>query len=306
MTQPRIVVVGSSNTDLVIQADHLPSPGETVLGGDLITAHGGKGANQAVAAARLGAQVSFVGCVGGDAFGHQARKNLEREGLELEFLVEDTQAPSGVALIVVDPQGENIITVAPGANQRLEAEHVHAAASKVEQADVMLLQLEIPMRTVLAAARVGRSAGAIVIVNPAPAVPLDEELYELMDIMTPNQTEAAQLSGSTTPEQASDSLLERGVKSVVLTLGSAGAFVAEKDGSREMIAGFKVPVVDATAAGDGFNAGLAVALGRGAELKHAVRFAHAVAALTVTRLGAQPSLPNAAEVESFLERHSQT
>ncbi len=302
MPSPHIVVVGSSNTDMLVQADRLPLPGETVLGGDLVIAPGGKGANQAVAATRLGANVTFIARVGQDMFGQEAVSNFRREGLDIHYLVQDPQAPSGVALIVVGPGGQNIIAVAPGANRRLTPADVEAAKPAFAQARAVLLQLEVPIETVWAAAQAGRAAGATVILNPAPAPsrPLSSELFAAVDIVTPNETEAAALTGQSTPERAAQALLQWGVRVVIVTLGAEGALVATGSDRMQRIPGFRVDAVDATAAGDAFNGGLAVALARGEPLKEAVRYAHAVAAISVTRLGAQPSLPTAAEVESFL------
>jgi ribokinase len=302
MLSPHIVVVGSSNTDMIVQTDRLPLPGETVLGGDLTIAPGGKGANQAVAAARLGANVTFIARVGQDMFGREAINNFQREGLNIRYLIQDPQAPSGVALIVVGPGGQNLIAVAPGANRRLTPADVEAAKSAFTQARVVLLQLEIPIETVLAAAQAGRAAGAMVILNPAPApsYPLPPELLATVDIVTPNETEAATLTGQNTPEKAAQILLQWGVRVAIVTLGAEGALVATGPDRIQRIPGFQVEAVDATAAGDAFNGGLAVALARGEPLERAVRYAHAVAALSVTRLGAQPSLPTADEVASFL------
>ncbi len=297
-----IIVIGSSNTDLIVRAVNLPAAGETVLGGDLTTAPGGKGANQAVAAARLGAPVTFVARLGQDMFGQQAAAGLAAEGLDLTYLLRDEAAPSGVALIVVDAAGQNLIAVAPGANGRLTPADVAAAQPALAAARVMLLQLEIPLATVLAAARAGRAAGLIVILNPAPAQPLPPELYPLLDYLTPNEHEAAALTGQADPAAAAQVLLQWGVRAVVITLGAEGALVATGPGAGERVPGFSVTAVDTTAAGDAFNGGLAVALAQGAALPTAVRYAHAVAALSVTRPGAQPSLPTAAEVAAFLSR----
>jgi ribokinase len=289
-------VVGSSNTDLIVCTGRLPLPGETVLGGDLVTAAGGKGANQAVAASRLGAAVSFVGRVGKDMFGEQARQHLAEEGLDLGYLVEDPEAPSGVALIVVGPRGQNIIAVAPGANHRLTP------------ADVILLQLETPLETVEAAARLGhdpsREKPALVILNPAPAQPLPAALLGQVDILTPNEHEAALLTGETDPEKAAAALLHQGVKTVVITLGEAGALLATSPSAMVRIPAYPVEAVDTTAAGDAFNGGLAVALVHEQNLEAAVRYASAVAAISVTRLGAQPSLPTASQVADFLRLQS--
>ena len=305
MPPSRVLVIGSSNTDMIVRANRLPLPGETVLGGDLTTAAGGKGANQAVAAARLGAPVTFVARVGGDMFGQQALAAFRREGLDLNFLQQDAGTPSGVALIVVGPGGQNIIAVAPGANRNLTAADVAAAQPAIAQARVMLLQLEIPQSTVLAAALAGRAAGLIVVLNPAPADVLPAALYESVDILTPNEHEAAQLSGLAPdqPEAAAAALLTRGVGVVIVTLGEAGVLVAQRGQPAWRAPAFWAPPLDSTAAGDAFNGGLAAALARGDNLAAAVRYAQAAAAISVTRAGAQPSLATAREVDDFLEAH---
>jgi ribokinase len=302
MNAPHLIVVGSSNTDLIVRAEHLPAPGETVLGGEFITAAGGKGANQAVAAARCGARVAFVARVGADAYGRDSLANFAREGMDTRYVFTDRQALSGVALIVVDARGQNLIAVASGANARLTPADVAAARPAFAEARVLLLQLESPMETVLAAARLGREHGLTVILNPAPARPLPTELYPLVDVLTPNEREAAALTGERAPEAAARALLARGVKTAIVTLGAAGVLLATGTGV-ETHAGFRVEAVDTTAAGDAFNGGLAVALARGEPLPAAIRYAQAAAALSVTRLGAQPSLPTAAEVAAFLARH---
>ncbi len=301
MPKARIVVVGSSNTDMIVQTDRLPAAGETVTGGDLVMAAGGKGANQAVAAARLGGAVTLVGRVGRDMFGEQALRGLQREGMDLSYFKQDSDAPSGVALIVVGPGGQNMIAVAPGANHRVTPADVEAAADALASCRVLLLQHEVPMDTVLAAAEAGRRAGATVMLNPAPAMPVDERLYALVDILTPNEHEAALLTGEQAPEAAAEALLGRGPRTVIITLGEAGVLVARAGQAQQRWPSFRVTVVDTTAAGDAFNGGLAAGLARGQDLAEAVRYAQAVAAISVTRLGAQPSLPYAKEVAAFLE-----
>lgn len=302
MTPLRIVVVGSSNTDLIVGVHRLPSPGETVIGRDVITAPGGKGANQAVAAARLGAQVTFVARLGNDLFSREALKHLRREGLDLRFLVHDPEAPSGVALITVDSHGQNTIAVAPGANFRLTPANVEAATPAFLDAKAVLLQLETPIEAVLAAARIGREAGTMVILNPAPAPqrPLPHDLLPAVDIITPNETEALALTEEDTPEAAARSLLERGVRIVIITLGEAGALLATSPTIIRRIPGFSVNPIDATGAGDAFSGGLSVALLREMDFEDAVRYANAVAALSVTRSGAQSSLPLVSEVDAFI------
>jgi ribokinase len=300
MNVPRILVVGSSNTDLIVRAERLPSPGETVLGGDLQTAAGGKGANQAVAAARLGAAVTLVARVGNDAYGQASLAALAREGLDTRYVVIDEETPSGAALIVVAPGGENLIAVAPGANGRLSPADVAAAQAAFENADVLLLQLESPLETVEAAARLGEKHGLLVVLNPAPARDLPDGLLAIVDVLSPNEHEAAALTGETDHGRAAEALLARGAKTVVVTLGAAGAWVATREVAR-VIPGYCVEAIDATAAGDAFNGALAVALARRQTLFEAVRFAHAAAALSTTRSGAQPSLPTAEEVARLLE-----
>ena len=301
---PRIVVVGSSNTDLVVTLPALPKPGETLLGGDLLTAQGGKGANQAVAAARLGAAVTLVACVGDDDFGAASLAQYAREGMDTSQIRVAAGTPSGVALIFVGASGENMIAVAPGANLRLTTADIEAAAPVIQTADVLLLQLETPLATVLSAARLAHAAGVKVILNPAPAQPLPASLLALVDVLTPNEREALLVSGlpaTATPMAAAEHLHNLGVKTIVVTLGAAGALVKTAGHAAFTVPSFRVPAVDTVAAGDAFNGGLAVALAQGQPLAAAVRFANAVAAVAVTRPGAQSSLPSAEEAAAFLE-----
>mgnify|MGYP000133981287 CR=1 FL=1 len=299
----KVTVAGSSNTDMVVRVPHLPLPGETVLGEQFIMAAGGKGANQAVAAARLGAEVTFVARVGRDVFGAEALAGFRREGVHTQYIHTDARASSGVALILVDHAGENCIAVAPGANALLSPADVQEAREAIAASDVLLLQLEIPLETVVAAAQIANQAGVRVILNPAPAPssPLPRNLLACLDILTPNENEASLLTGISDPEKAAHLLLEQGVKTVVMTLGARGALIVSRDG-RELVPGFPVEAVDTTAAGDAFNGGLAVALARGKPLAEAVRFANACGALATMRLGAQPSLPTLQEVEQLLRR----
>lgn len=303
MAPPRIVVVGSSNTDLIAQVPRLPRRGETLLGGTFSIAPGGKGANQAVAAARLGAAVTLVARLGTDDFGSQALRSFEREGLDTRFIVRDADAPSGVALIFVGSEGENMIVVAPGANARLTPADVDRAAKAIAAAEVLLLQLETPLETVLHAARCAAAAGTPVILNPAPAQSLPAELLSHVAILTPNRTEVELLSGQPVADPAAaltaaQKLREQGVATVIVTLGAQGALWVAEAGS-EIVPAPKVQALDTTAAGDAFNGALAVAFGEGQGLPEAVRFANAAGALATTKLGAQPSLPTRKEVEAF-------
>ena len=301
-----IVVIGSSNTDMVIQLDHIPRPGETVLGGEFATAAGGKGANQAVAAARAGGKVTFVARVGRDMFGDQAIAGFQRDGVSTDFVFRESAAPSGVALIFVAKNGENSIAVAGGANQKLSPADVRKARKAIAHANVVVVQLETPLETVRAAVELAAGAGVQVILNPAPAQKLPGGLLRLVSVLTPNETEAELLTGiavrdEATAAQAADRLLARGVQTVILTLGARGAFVATAMAKR-LVSGFRMKAVDTTAAGDVFNGALAVALGEARPLLDAVRFANAAAAISVTRLGAQPSAPRRDEIERLAAR----
>ncbi len=305
----RIVVVGSANVDLVVQAPHIPRPGETVLGRDFVMALGGKGANQAVGVARLGAEVVFLARVGKDSFGDQCLDGYAREGINTSYISLDPEEATGVALIVVANDGENSIAVASGANMRLTPELIADASEAFEGADGVLLQLEIPIETVVEAARIGRKHGIPVVLNPAPAQPLQPELLSLIDVLTPNRIELAQLLGvsenevmAMDDERLAKHALGLGVPSVVITLGKEGALAAGSWGWTR-VPSFAVETVDTTAAGDAFNAGLAVALGRGgSNLPEATRYACACGALATTKFGAQPSLPYEEAVQHLLAR----
>jgi ribokinase len=304
MSRPSIVVIGSSNTDMIIRLDHIPKPGETILGGEFLTAAGGKGANQAVAAARAGGEVTFVARVGQDMFGEKAMAGFVQDGIHVEYVIHDSAAASGVALIFVAKDGENSIAVAGGANDRLSPADVKKAGQDISGASVVLMQLETPLETVQAAAELAARAGVMVILNPAPARVLPDELLKLVSILTPNESEAELLTGisvidEATAASAADKLRALGVETVILTLGSRGAFVAT-DSIQQIVPGFQVKAVDTTAAGDVFNGALAVALGEGEPLLEAARFANAAAAISVTRLGAQPSAPDRREIQSLL------
>ena len=305
MKRPRIVVVGSSNTDMVVKAERIPVPGETVTGGQFVMAAGGKGANQAVAAARLGAEVTFVAKIGRDMFGDQAIDGYQKEGIVTDLILRDPQRHTGVALIMVDRHGENLIAVASGANHALTPQDVERAAERIRAADAVMLQLETPMDTVQFTAQLAADAGVPVILDPAPAAPLDGSLLERVTYLTPNESEAERLTGIPVQDEASAreaaaKLLQSGARHVIVTLGSQGALVAGPDGAT-LIPGYHVEARDSTAAGDAFNGGLASALAKGLSLEEAVRQANLVGALSVTRMGAQPSLPTEEQLRRFAE-----
>lgn len=300
----RIVVVGSSNTDMIIRLSRLPRPGETLLGGEFSMAAGGKGANQAVAAARAGADVTFIARVGKDVFGDRALEGFRRDGIRIDRIVRDPRSASGVALIFVGAEGQNSIAVAPGANGRLTPADVRKARRVIALADAVVVQLETPMDTVREAAEQAAAAGVPVVLNPAPARTLPSRLLRLVTVLTPNETEAELLSGVAVRNDrsagcAADVLLAKGPRIVVITLGARGALLATKEG-HQIVPSFPVRAVDTTAAGDVFNGALTVALAEGKPLTEAARFANAAAALSVTRLGAQPSAPTRRAVESLL------
>jgi len=302
-----IVVIGSSNTDMIIRVPRIPAPGETILGGEFSTAAGGKGANQAVGAARAGGRVKFVARVGSDMFGTRALAALKLDGVDVRNVLRDRRAASGAALIFVARNGENSIAVAGGANARLSTGDVKRAARAIAGAASLVMQLETPLASVRMAARLASKAGVPVILNPAPAQPLPDALLKLIAILTPNQTEAQLLTGIkvNSPAAAAKAcarLRARGVRTVILTMGAGGAFVSDSEGAR-LVPGFKVKAIDTTAAGDIFNGALSVALAEGKALDEAVRFANAAAALSVTRLGAQPSAPQRAQIDRFLRRN---
>jgi ribokinase len=291
----KIVVLGSSNTDMIINLERLPRPGETILGGAFSMAGGGKGANQAVAAARAGGNVALIARVGKDMFGDQAVRGFEEAGVDVGLVIRDPQAPSGVALIFVDRNGENSIAVASGANAALGPEDVRRAERVLEGAAILLLQLEIPLETVRSAAEIASTSGALVILNPAPARPLDDDILRHISVLTPNEVEAEMLTGEAVGSEseaanAARILRNRGAKTVIMTLGARGAYVSGPE-FEGLVPGFKVKPVDTTAAGDVFNGALAVALSGKAGLQEAVRFANAAAALSVTVAGAQTSAP---------------
>jgi ribokinase len=298
--RPKIVVVGSANTDFVVHVPQLPSGGETVLGDQFQIARGGKGANQAVAAARLGADVTLVARLGDDNLGREALNAYGQEGIQTDFVVLDRETPSGVALILVNQEGENLIAVAPGANSRLAPADVLAAERAIAGADCLLLQLEIPLESVRTAAEVARRHQVRVILNPAPAQRLAPDFFHLVDVLTPNEREAAFLAEvpAESPGFLSGLAARINVPTLIVTLGSQGACILAQ-GQEHRVPAFPVTPVDTTAAGDAFNGALAVALARGGNLYPAVLWANAAGAMAATRAGAQPSLPTAVEMEEF-------
>lgn len=290
----KIVVIGSSNTDMTTKCSVLPTPGQTVMGGQFVMGPGGKGANQAVAAKRLGGDVTFICKVGKDMFGDNAVAGYEKEGIDTSNIMWSDK-PSGVALILVDEEGENMIAVAPGANADFTPSDIDSIADVIRSAEYLILQLEIPVESVLRAAEIAVEAGVYVILNPAPACVLPEKIFGCISLMTPNQTEVSVLSGKPVTDEKSlleavDVLKSFGVKNFVVTLGSAGALVIE-NGVNVFVPAKKVSAVDATAAGDTFCGGLCVALGEGRSLVEAARFATCAAALAVQKMGAQASIP---------------
>lgn len=301
---PVIVVVGSSNTDLVVQVPELPRAGATMLGGDLLTLAGGKGANQAVAARRAGAVVYFIGCLGRDNFGDQALANLAAEGIYLDYVYRTGDAPSGVALIAVATNGQNSIVVAPGANTRLEPGDIDRAAPVFARADLVVAQLEVPLAAVRHALTCARERGVSTLLNPAPAQPLDADLLGVVDVLICNETEAEALTGlpvadAAQAEGAARALGERGPRLVILTRGAEGALLAEGT-TIQQVPAFRVQAVDTTAAGDAFIGTLACELARSHTPLEAAHYASAAAALSVQRMGAQASLPTATAVQAFL------
>ncbi|PHQ81217.1 MAG: ribokinase [Coxiella sp. (in: Bacteria)] len=302
--QSNILVVGSSNTDMVVQVPHLPTPGETVLGGVFQQAAGGKGANQAVAAQRCGGHVAFVACVGDDALGAQAIHGYKKDGIDVNAIVVDKKEPSGVAIIVVNKEGENSIAVASGANMALTTDHIDQNKSRIEQSGIVLLQLETTLSIVQHTIELAAQSDTTIILNPAPAQPLSDELLSKVTILTPNETEASMLTNikvtdADSAKQAAQWLLDKGVQHVIITMGGLGTFYMSAT-QQKMFTPFKVDPVDTTGAGDTFNGALAAALSQQKEMTDAINFAQAAAALSVTKRGAQPSVPTLAAVLEFL------
>jgi ribokinase len=299
----RIVVVGSLNMDLVVRAPRHPLPGETLLGGDFRTFPGGKGANQAVAAARLGGFVEMVGRVGADDFGDALLRNLAANGVETRFVQRDVGAATGVALITVSDAGENTIVVASGANWRVSSADVSAAEPAFAGAQALLLQLETPLAAVERAVELARRHKVRVILNPAPAQPLERAFLNHVDFLIPNQSELALLTGVSDMAEGIGRLRSLGVDNVVATLGEKGAWIVGQ-GVNQRVPAHKVQVVDTTAAGDAFVGGFAVALSKGLPLLEAVRWGNAAGGVAVTRPGAQPSLPTRAELDALLTQQT--
>ena len=299
----KICVVGSANVDLTFRTPRLPLPGETLAGLSLHQGMGGKGANQAVAAARLGAQVAFVARVGNDAFGTQALQAYQAEGIDTSFITQDADRPTGTAVILVDDQAENCIIIVAGANEGLTPEDITTASSAIEQSNLVLCQLETPIDTTVEAFRIARAAGALTVLTPAPAVSVTDELLALCDVCVPNMTEIAALVNHSVENHddavhAAALLRKRGVKRVVLTMGSNGALVMDDTGATHIPA-MTVKAVDTTGAGDAFTAALAVSLADGLDISEAARRASVVAAISVTRIGAQTAFPSLDEVDTW-------
>jgi len=295
MTKPIISVVGSLNMDLVARSSHIPQPGETIIGGELYMLPGGKGANQAVATARLGVKTAMIGKVGQDAFATPLLKNLAAVNINYTFVAQDSNSATGVALIVVDDAGENSIVVTPGANHQLSPANVAEAETVIANSKVLLLQLEIPLKSVIKAAQLAKAHNVTVLLNPAPAQTLPSELLQLVDILIPNETETEILTGLPVnnlkeAKAAALKLCEQGVATVILTLGARGALLLDEK-QTVTVSPFSITPVDTTAAGDAFVGGFAVALAEGHTLADAVRWGNAAGALAATKLGAQPSLP---------------
>ena len=299
----RIVVIGSCNTDMVINTDRLPLPGETIIGGNFFMNAGGKGANQTVAAVRLGGSVSFMAKVGNDHFGSRSIEQYKAEGIDVEHILIDSELPSGVALIMVDANGENCIAVASGANAMLRVEDIDRAMGMIERGDIVLMQLETPLDTVEYVARIAHERGKRVILNPAPAQHLPDTLLKNLYMIIANETETELITGVRITDmesicRAADVMSERGVQNVVITLGSKGAFIKE-NGAYHKVPAIKVKAVDATAAGDTFCGALCVALAEKKGILEAVEFANKCASVTVTRMGAQSSLPYRSEIDKM-------
>lgn len=304
MTTSRLTVLGSINVDHIMNIAQFPAPGETVIGKQYQTAFGGKGANQAVACGRSGADITFIACVGDDAIGVEILAQLQRDRIHTAAVSVVPEAATGVAMIFVNEDGENVIGISAGANAALTPEHFAPYKGLVEQSDALLMQLESPLETVIAAAQAAKNHQTRVILNPAPARELPDSLLKLVDVITPNETEAEKLTGISVSDEtgaarAAQVLHDKGIGQVLITLGSRGVWLSV-NGEGRRIPGFKVNAVDTIAAGDTFNGAYVTALLEGKPADEAVRFAHAAAAIAVTRRGAQPSVPWRREIDAFL------
>lgn len=300
MMRKKIVVLGSSNTDMMVKSSHLPLPGETVLGDTFMMNAGGKGANQAVAAARLGGDVIFIAKTGNDLFGQQSIDLYNVEKINTDYIYTDKELPSGVALITVDHKGENSIVVAPGANGTLIPDDIKSAEEEIKSANILLMQFEVPMETVIYAAKIAKENGVKVIVNPAPAQDIPDDLLRHTYMLIPNETEAEIISGIKVTDWdsarlAANAIYQKGVDIVVITLGGLGALLKDGDTFYEIPA-LKVKAVDTTAAGDTYCGAISVALSEGKSLVEALEFATKCSAVTVTRMGAQASIPHRNEI----------
>ncbi|MBT6813377.1 MAG: ribokinase [Anaerolineae bacterium] len=301
-----IVVVGSLNMDLVVRVPHMPIPGETVLGNDFQNIPGGKGANQAVGAARMGARVTMIGKVGNDEFGKALTKNLANEGVGISHISVDEKEATGIAMITLDQNGQNSIVVASGANMALKPEDIRTAWKKISDIDVLVMPLEVSLECVEEAVRLATESSVKVILNPAPAQKLSDDLLKKVDVLVPNESETSLLTGLAVEsiedaKIAAKSLLEKGAGAIVLTLGSRGALLISENQPAIISTPYKVNVVDTTAAGDSFVAALSVGIVEGLPLENALRQATAAGALAVTKMGAQPCMPTKKEVNELME-----
>ena len=308
MDKPRISVVGSCNMDIYATTEHLPEPGETVIGHSYIMTMGGKGANQAVAAGKLGGDVTMIGRVGCDAFGRQMVDTLNSYGIHTSHIHCDDGAGSGMALIVVDRRPENVIVVIPGTNMRITSQDVLAAETEIKQSSVLLMQLEIPLDAIEAAIQTARLGNCLCILNPAPARQLPEVILQNIDLLTPNQNEARLMTGipADTIEgarKAGEKLLEMGVPAVIITLGASGGLLVNKEGSLHIPAFSIADAIDPSGAGDAFMGGLAIALAEGRTLEQAARFGNASGALSTRKQGAMPAMVTRQELDAFLQEH---
>lgn len=305
-TKGKLVVLGSINADHILNLEHFPTPGETVTGQEYQVAFGGKGANQAVAAGRSGADIAFIACVGDDDTGNRVCKQLASDNIDTSPISTIKDASTGVALIFVNGAGENVIGIHAGANGALTPSLVEEQNQKIAQASALLMQLESPLESVLSAAKIAHQNQTKVVLNPAPACELSDELLGLVDMITPNETEAEKLTGVRVENDddaavAAQVLHAKGIETVIITLGSRGVWLSE-NGKGQRVPGFKVKAVDTIAAGDTFNGALVTALLEDKPMNEAIRFAHAAAAIAVTRKGAQPSVPWRHEIDEFLQQ----